>query len=178
MSLTAMFFNKAAFLSAVLLVVSNAGAAPASDEFGLVITNTVALPDGATLTVWGEAPGFESTNSTIAKRQCGANDVTCSGSHVPVAGACQALIQSLINFGGNILGDSPRSVCLTSDGAQCCVSWSAVVDGLVEDSLVSAAQKVQDTCVVPRGNSGLARNVNLQGVCLTQCLSDRATGCS
>jgi hypothetical protein len=95
-----------------------------------------------------------------------------------VVGSCQALIQSLNNFGGTVLGDSPRSVCLTSNGAQCCVSWSAVVHGLTQNSLVSAAQKIQDNCVVARANSGLARNVNLQGVCLTECLSDRATGCN
>jgi hypothetical protein len=105
-----MFFNKATFLSAILVVAGYAAAVPAAlpapNEFGLIITNTVTLPDGATLTIWGEAPGFDSTNSTIAKRQCGSNDVTCDGSHSPSAGSCQALIQSLSNFGGNGLGDT------------------------------------------------------------------------
>jgi hypothetical protein len=177
-----MFFNKAALLSAVLVVVGYAAAVPAAasapNEFGLIITNAVPLPDGATLTVWGEAPGYESTNSTIAKRQCGSNDVTCSGSHVPNTDSCNQLIDSLLSNGGVVLGDSPRSVCLTQNGAQCCTSWSAVVHGLQEFSLASAATKILNNCVGPNRQSGLARNVNLQGVCLTQCLSDRATGCT
>jgi hypothetical protein len=177
-----MFFSKATFLSAVLLVVGHVAAVPAAapvpNEFGLIITNTVALTDSATLTIWGEAPGYESTNSTIAKRQCGSNDVSCSGSHVPDTNSCNQLIDSLLSNGGTVLGDSPRSICLTQNGAQCCTSWSAVVHGLQEFSLANAATQILNNCVGPNHQSGLARNVDLQGVCLTQCLSDRATGCS
>ncbi|KAJ7615956.1 hypothetical protein FB45DRAFT_680231, partial [Roridomyces roridus] len=71
---------------------------------------------------------------------------------------------------------SPRSICQTVNGNQCCVSWANAVSGLIQLDLVSAANDVLNDC---GGNdiSGLTRNTNLNGICTTQCLSNRPSGC-
>ncbi|KAJ7609300.1 hypothetical protein B0H17DRAFT_888983, partial [Mycena rosella] len=106
----------------------------------------------------------------------GTNDVTCSGSHTADIGVCTQLVNSLNT--GTIIGDSPRSICLGQNGNQCCVSWSAAVGSMPQSDLFSAANKILPACVSGSSVSGLARNVNLNGGCVTGCLSNRATGCS
>ena len=101
---------------------------------------------------------------------------SCSGSHTATRSVCNTLISQVCNS-GNSLSSSPRSICLTQSGAQCCISWSADVGAIAESSLCGAAENTANECT---GNavSGLQRNTPLNGGCVTQCLSNRATGCS
>jgi hypothetical protein len=176
-------FNKTmmTFIAIGLLCVSVQATPVARDE-ELVILSTEQTVNG-TLTIWGVSDGTtskarsESPFADLQKRQCGSNDVTCSGSHTADINSCFSLITNLENNPGTTLNESPRSICLTQNGNQCCVSWANPVGGLTQGQLVSAATKIFDTCINDR-ISGLARNVNLNGVCTTECLSDRATGCS
>ncbi|KAJ7693545.1 hypothetical protein B0H17DRAFT_932886 [Mycena rosella] len=129
------------------------------------------------LTYWSDAPGSAKRDAFLEARQCsGTNDVTCSGSHTADFGVCTQLVNSLNT--GTIIGDSPRSICLGQNGNQCCVSWSAAVGSMPQSDLFSAANKILPACVSGSSVSGLARNVNLNGGCVTECLSNRATGCS
>lgn len=181
---------------AILLIVggrSHIQAAPIENpEQTLALIGTQETPLG-NITIWGLAdePGFsvtgreppnlihwrQSKSGEKHERRCGSNAVSCSGSHVPVAASCAALISSLRSNGPTVLGISPRSLCLSVSGNQCCVSWANAVNGLQESDLVSAAQSIYTSCI-PKANSGLARDVNLHGVCTTQCLSDRPDGCT
>ena len=103
--------------------------------------------------------------------------VVCGTGHVPNAPACLSLINSLAVNSGLMKGVSPRSICQSTNGAQCCVSWANDVVGLLEGDLVSVAVKTYNECITS-ALSGLARNVQLRGVCTTQCLSDRPGGCT
>ncbi|KAH6630622.1 hypothetical protein B0J18DRAFT_364340 [Chaetomium sp. MPI-SDFR-AT-0129] len=121
---------------------------------------------------------FANANANT-KRDCGTNDVKCSGSHKASNGVCQALLSALKANGGNTVSRSPRAVCQGQNNNQCCASWSVEVDGnLLYGDLYDAANKVIGQCNSGGSVSGLARNVNLAGTCATQCLSNRANGCS
>ena len=83
-------FAKSAIISAILLAASLVQAVPTTDnqpnEFGLVITKTVTLPDGAVLTTWSEAPesrrpGVVSSRSTLTRTKTTAT-TTCLSSLV------------------------------------------------------------------------------------------------
>jgi hypothetical protein len=178
-----MVFSKSTLLSAVLLIVGIVGAVPTVEpnEYGLVPTNTVNLDSGAILTVWGEAPGYKKprdTSDRLVARACFTGSPICSTNVAPSAGSCNQLIQSLTQNSGNILGDAPRSICLSQNGVQCCISWADVVENVTEGILLASAQTVQNQCVINRASSGLQRNVNLNGICTTQCLSNRPGGCT
>ncbi|EJD50239.1 hypothetical protein AURDEDRAFT_112316 [Auricularia subglabra TFB-10046 SS5] len=171
-----MLFAKTLILAA--LAVFQVQAAPAPGDEALVVVKTEDSIHGP-LVFYG-LPG--TANETVAargltERACGTNNVQCSGRHVPDNQACQNLINALNANSGSSVGNSPRSICLTTNGNQCCVSWAKVAPGLTQGILVSAANAVQNDCVV-NGQSGLSRNTNLNGICTTQCLSNRATGCS
>lgn len=153
-------------------------AAPAPDNgvSGLVISHVVPVGE-YNMTYWVDAPG----NGTVAARAlsaraCGTNDVTCSGSHLASTDICSQLVNSL-NTGISI-GNSPRSICLGQSNNQCCVSWSGAVGTMPESNLVNAANKIFATCWSPTNGSGLARNVILNNICVTECLSNRPDGCS
>ncbi|KAJ7114957.1 hypothetical protein C8R44DRAFT_536142, partial [Mycena epipterygia] len=108
----------------------------------------------------------------------GSNDVTYSSSHTGNSGICRQLINGLESNSGNVIGNSPRSICLGQGGGnECCVSWSAAVGPIPQGDLFSAANKVFESCG-GTAVSGLARNVNLNGNCVTECVSNRADGCS
>lgn len=153
-------------------------AAPAPDNgvSGLVISHVVPVGE-YNMTYWVDAPG----NGTVAARAlsaraCGTNDVTCSGSNLASTNICSQLVNSL-NTGISI-GNSPRSICLGQSNNQCCVSWSGAVGTMPESNLVNAANKIFATCWSPTNGSGLARNVILNNICVTECLSNRPDGCS
>ncbi|KAJ6522996.1 hypothetical protein B0H19DRAFT_973047, partial [Mycena capillaripes] len=109
-------------------------------------------------------------------RACGTNDVTCSGSHLASTDICRQLVNSLNT--GTSIGNSPRSICLGQSNNQCCVSWSRPAGTMTESNLVNAANKIFGTCWSPTNGSGLARNVILNNICVTECLSNRPDGCS
>ncbi|KAF8183564.1 hypothetical protein K438DRAFT_1907972 [Mycena galopus ATCC 62051] len=168
-------FNAALVVSALALF--RARASPASDASDLVVLSTQETADGATITIWGYPNGASNRADTLEKRQCGGNAITCSGSHTADVNSCNQLISSLNNNSGQGLGTSPRSICATQNGNQCCVSWADAVSGLTQGDLVNAAQQILDDCG-GSSVSGLSRDTDLNGVCTTECLSNRATGCS
>jgi hypothetical protein len=97
---------------------------------------------------------------------------TCSGSHQANTGDCYNLLAALSND-LNEIPHSPRNIRYTN----CYASWSKPASG-VRAELYSAAVDIYNTCNSNGKVSGLKRNVNIGGTVLTQCLSDRATGCS
>ncbi|KAJ7456519.1 hypothetical protein FB451DRAFT_607293 [Mycena latifolia] len=176
-----MQFSHLSVAAVLALAAGLAQAAPAETETypGLVISKVVPMGE-YNLTYWSDAPGSSPANALDARAPVpcsGTNDVTCSGSHKADSGICNQLVNSLNSNSGTVIGDSPRSICLGQSGNQCCVSWSAAVGSMPQGDLFSAAKKVFSTCF---GStiSGLARNVNLNGGCVTECLSNRPTGCS
>ncbi|KAK8037624.1 hypothetical protein PG991_000970 [Apiospora marii] len=136
--------------------------------------------NGTTLYYFGSPSNAETPPpSQQLHKRCGGNAVTCYYSHtISKPPACQSLLDSL--KGSRVsLPKSPRSVCATSDGQQCCVSWADVANGITHGDLYTAGQKVYDQCInnwVIKG-SGLARDVQLGSTCTTECVSNRATGC-
>ncbi|KAJ7754727.1 hypothetical protein B0H14DRAFT_3166462 [Mycena olivaceomarginata] len=178
-----MIFNIAFILLA--LAFFQARASPVADDASdLVLLSTQETANG-TLTFWGYPDGASKRAVGLEKRQCGNNAVTCSGSHTADVNSCRQLISSLSSNGGQGVGKEtdtgqkrpPRSICTTQNGNQCCVSWADAVSGLTQGNLVNAAQAVLNDCAGSTV-SGLSRDTNLNGVCTTECLSNRATGCS
>ncbi|KAJ6528447.1 hypothetical protein B0H19DRAFT_969072 [Mycena capillaripes] len=168
------FSTAALVLSA--LVIFQARASPVADASDLVLLSTQEAANG-TITFWGYPDGASERAVGALEKRCGTNDITCSGSHAADVNSCSQLISSLRNHAGQGVGTSPRSICISQNGNQCCVSWANPVSGLTQNDLVNAAQKIFNDC---GGNtkSGLSRNTNLNGVCTTECLSDRPTGCA
>ncbi|KAI9778781.1 MAG: hypothetical protein M1839_007871 [Geoglossum umbratile] len=127
-----------------------------------------------TLTYWVEddtkpAPAARD----LTPRACGTNDVSCSGSHQADFWDCYDLTIALGNDGSTILPVSPRSICYGT----CCTSWSHAQAGIRKAYLVFANNRIISECGGGNTLSGLARNVNLNNNCMTQCLSNRPTGC-
>ncbi|KAJ7736474.1 hypothetical protein B0H16DRAFT_1326569 [Mycena metata] len=91
---------------------------------------------------------------------------------------CQELVNNLAANPRNNVGDLPRAVCLGQSRNECCVSWSAGVGNIPQGDLSSAASQVLGGCTEGLVVSGLARNVQLGGKCVTECLSNRVDGCS
>ncbi|KAJ7610031.1 hypothetical protein DFH06DRAFT_1148268 [Mycena polygramma] len=152
--------------------------APAPDDggSGLVISHIV--PVGQyNMTYWVESPGTAAVASgALSARACGTNDVTCSDDHVATTAICTDLIASLND--DTSVKDSPRAICLKQGSDQCCVSWSSGVGAMVERNLFAPADAIKKQCWSPTFGSGLARNVLLNGACVTVCLSNRPNGCS
>ena len=167
--------TKAFVALALAVVVAQATPAPVSDELFVIKTETTPFGD---LVFYGAASNLTSSKrSDFEARACGTNNVQCFGSNIPNLASCQHLVSVLSASGGTVLGTSPRSVCLTLSGNQCCTSWADVAPGVTDGDLASAAEDVLAGCV-ENNQSGVARNVNLNGICTTQCLSNRATGCT
>ncbi|KAJ6602887.1 hypothetical protein DFH09DRAFT_1301883 [Mycena vulgaris] len=126
------------------------------------------------MTYWVDPPGTVAERA-LAPRQCGSNDVTCFGNNLATTSVCQQLINSLSS--GTIIGNSPRAVCLGQSNNQCSTSWSAAVGSMPEVNLFNAAEKIFNPCFSATFGSGLDGNVNLNGGCVTQWLSNRPNGC-
>ncbi|KAH0562423.1 hypothetical protein GP486_002883 [Trichoglossum hirsutum] len=141
----------------------------------LVVTKVEPYGNG-TLVYWSSSdpatPAPESGDLT--PRACGTNDITCSGDHQANFFDCYDLTIALGNDGNSILPESPRSVCYKS----CCTSWSQARVGIRKAYLVFANNRIISECGHSNTMSGLARNVNLNQVCMTQCMSNRPTGCN
>ncbi|KAF7350039.1 hypothetical protein MVEN_01305600 [Mycena venus] len=167
-------FNAALILSALAFFQTRAS--PVADASDLVVLSTQETANG-TITIWGYSDGASKRADTLEKRQCGGNAITCSGSHTADINSCRQLISSLSSNSGSGVGTSPRSICTTQNGNQCCVSWADAVSGLTQGDLVDAAQEILNDCG-GSSVSGLSRDTDLNGVCTTQCLSNRADGCT
>ncbi|KAJ7138826.1 hypothetical protein C8R46DRAFT_1136311 [Mycena filopes] len=162
--------------SILIIVFGIAVAAAHEDTYPLTVTKIVQLGQ-YNLTYWSDAAPIE--GRAIARAPaCGSNIVQCSaGSTVATASICQQLVNNL-NGNGNTIGNSPRSICLGQGGNQCCVSWSAPAGNIQEGVLFNAANDVLGACTRGGKVSGLARDVELSGTCVTQCLSNRPNGCT
>ena len=113
-----------------------------------------------------------------AATACGQNLVQCGTNNKASSDACGAVLTQISRIASTRAPLSPRQVCaINRDSRQCCISWSKEVANLQYGFLLPAAAKTFDECDKGTGVSGLARDVILNGVCMTQCLSDRGTGC-
>ncbi|KAJ7456537.1 hypothetical protein FB451DRAFT_1143166 [Mycena latifolia] len=179
-----MHFSKLSVRVAAVLALA-AGlvhAAPAETYPGLVVSKVIPMGE-YTLTYWSDAPKTSPADALAARAPVpcsGSNDVTCFNSNKAQSSICNQLINSLSSNSGTVIGASPRSICLGQGGNECCVSWSAAVGNMPQGDLYNAAKKVYSTCLSSSSTtiSGLARNVNLNGGCVTECLSNRPNGCS
>ncbi|KAF8189437.1 hypothetical protein K438DRAFT_1593010 [Mycena galopus ATCC 62051] len=157
-------------------------AAPSTHDI-LVVSQHAIQSSGKNLTYWIEAPGTVAIRTPApAPRSCANTDVvTCSSSHAASSAVCSELLAIIAGNPNGVIGASPRAVCLgTSDATECCTSWSQDVGAMLQGELSAAATKVFNVCFAPSNTneSGLARNVALNGGCLTQCLSNRPSGCT
>ncbi|KAH7635554.1 hypothetical protein SMAC4_13726 [Sordaria macrospora] len=161
-----------------LAAIASASPVPALAEDGLVIIEQTEIAEG-TITWYGEEESTpiaaRSPVSADLDKRCGSNLQTCSGSHRAYAPVCNNLINSL---SGQSIPQSPRSVCLSQGGDQCCISWANVVRDAQFYYLQNAARKVLNGCVSGNWVSGLTRDTLIGNTCTTQCLSNRPNGCS
>lgn len=147
----------------------------------LVLLSSETVPAG-NLTLWGVSDnGVVATPDLVddvahpqVDRRCGSNQVVCDGSNMAYTSVCNALISTLSGAG---VSTSPRAICLSQSGNQCCISWGNVVPGLVQNSLYNAANNARNGCGGGGLVSAVVRDVSLHGVCTNQCLSNRPTGC-
>ncbi|KAI0902851.1 hypothetical protein F4823DRAFT_569295 [Ustulina deusta] len=171
--------------STLALVVASlaflAESAPVNESSDLVILEQFTSKDGvSTITVYGDA--VESHSEVTAARsvslhpRCGSNSLVCDNSHLADRNACANLINDLRGSSQDVPG-SPRSICGTYSGSQCCVSWNTPVQNARRDNLAAAAQKVLDGCQGDTGVSGETNDTLIGSTCAKQCLSNRATGC-
>lgn len=147
----------------------------------LVLLSSEIIPAG-NLTIWG-VPDDDITATPdvidnvalpAVDRRCGSNQVTCDSANAAYTTVCTALINTLSGAG---VSTSPRSICLSQSGNQCCISWGNVVPGLVQNDLRNGANNARDRCGGGGLVSAVVRDANLHGVCTNQCLSNRPTGC-
>lgn len=100
-----------------------------------VLLSSESVPAG-NLTTWG-VPDNSITATPIVvddvaqpavDRRCGSNQVTCNNVHAAYTSVCSALISTLGNAG---VSTSPRAICLSQSGNQCCISWGNGIPGMV-----------------------------------------------
>ncbi|KAJ7785026.1 hypothetical protein DFH07DRAFT_907688 [Mycena maculata] len=163
------------FIAVLALAIGLVHATPAVNSIDqLVIASTTAVGE-YNLTIWIDAPGASTAApAAVDARACGSNNVVCDTNNKADASLCSALIGQLDS--STTIANSPRSICLGQSGNECCVSWSKAVGNMPESDLVNAARDVYNGCF-SGAISGEAKNVDLNGVCVTQCLSNRPTEC-
>ncbi|KAK3344563.1 hypothetical protein B0H65DRAFT_508453 [Neurospora tetraspora] len=172
-----MLSKKILAIGVFLASMASATPVPVPAEDGLIIIEQTEIEDG-TITWYGEGSTPITARSPVSPelhKRCGSNTVTCSGSHKAYQPVCINLINSLSS---QSIPQSPRSVCLSQGGNQCCISWANVVQDAQFWYLQSAAWKALNGCVSNNHVSGLTRDTLIGNTCTTQCLSDRASGCS
>ncbi|KAK3356610.1 hypothetical protein B0T25DRAFT_452449 [Lasiosphaeria hispida] len=105
---------------------------------------------------------------------CGTNNIKCATSNAYHGPTCQNVINVLDSSN---VADGYRAVCLDQGNGQCCISWSKNTSRRIrQNELVPSARRSLNTCG-DSNKSGQEWNVNLGGTCLSQCLSNRPTGC-
>ncbi|KEY63932.1 hypothetical protein S7711_11605 [Stachybotrys chartarum IBT 7711] len=182
-----MFFNKAILLAFVSALAVQAMPtedlqATTTNELpeGIITLQTEQMPDGATITIYGVAPGSVSEIPPALERrqQCGTSTNFCEAVHVPAGGPCEELVNSTRDRPSSLLPAGSTSICRDHNGSLCCISWNAPLSNLRQGSLTNAAQITLNRCVLNQASSGRVTNVELQGNCVVQCLSNRRTGCA
>lgn len=135
--------------------------------------------ENATFTWYGVKDGDSSTTITdpaLVRRQCANGPLECSNNHSFDDDGYLALQYYLSSDANGELLKTPRSVCRTTRGEKCCVSWGSVPQwGIKKGDLLPAMNRIYNACYV--GNSGLVKQADLGGSCITICLSDREDGC-
>ena len=151
---------------------------------GLVLLKTQTLGDSGIITIYGSiaVTSDESTDSNTTTtpvplvKRCGSNQPLCGTAWVPAVSPCETLVGTVQGNPSFLLGN-PRSVCYESWGNKCCISWSANVGTIRQSDLHAAARGGLDHCVF-NGRSCRTTDVSLNDQCVSQCLSNRATGCA
>lgn len=171
----------------------HAAAVPDTPHVGDIIGNLVITEVDATefgpLVFYSDASTpftGEDDAPLLTKRQCGSNRVAACNGGSNRAGSviCQRLIGDLRATNRQV-AQSPRAVCLgqSSGSSRCCTSWSQAVanQNFRTGNLAPAAEAILNQC---RAQDGLVsgrtvtNGASLQGVCATQCLSNRPDGCN
>lgn len=156
---------------------------PAPEPLDLVVLEQFTKDAGAgpvEITIYGDALALKRPAEVVKagsdlNRRCGSNQITCDNSNGANRNACINLVNALSGDQAQLPG-SPRSICGTYSGAQCCVSWHNPVSGGVRSHLGSAARKSLNTCGTDP-ISAKANDVLIGQTCTDQCLSNRATNC-
>ncbi|KAK4031529.1 hypothetical protein C8A01DRAFT_42029 [Parachaetomium inaequale] len=102
------------------------------------------------------------------QRRCGGNNIHCDYVGFRArADLCGHLM--------DILGaPENRDLSMTP----CCISWSARVTGLKVNMLFGAAGPMLGQCARDNLVSARATDVDLNGSCVAQCMSNRPEGCA
>jgi hypothetical protein len=171
-----------AFFIVTRLVGIPVQAAPTEQYPGFIVLQTDQVANG-TLTWYGLDPSANGTAPAEAPQGataqgCGDNaPVVCSGKHQAPYEACEALNYEFISDPGRGVPTSPRSVCFNGNAGQCCASWARDAPGLLWGYLVNGLEAALGNCGTD-SISAKTENVILNGVCTTQCTSNRPTGCT
>ena len=153
------------------------GNAAAVDTHPVLVAEREAVGNG-TLTWFTAPPGKRDADRDLLVSRdtgCGTNNIKCSSGHPYHGPTCNTLISLL---GSTYVLNGYQAVCLDLGVGQCCISWSkATRFPIMQKDLVPSAQRSLNTCGLAR-MSGQEWNVRLGDTCLSQCLSDRPTGCT
>jgi hypothetical protein len=152
----------------------------ASPAAGPPLISAIPFNDG-TISWYGKAPGqVESLTNTILNKRWGCGDNAphdCDGNNEAKKDMCFVLLGYLEMEREQTVQEDPRHVCYEAHLSKCCTSWSRKVPGLTKGDLITGLQAGISQC----GNdktSARIHNVNLHGVCLIQCTSNRERGCN
>ncbi|KAL2130455.1 hypothetical protein VTI74DRAFT_6366 [Chaetomium olivicolor] len=129
---------------------------------------------------WGEGAAFVyPTPSPSVQRRCGSNQVHCATSNYALTTSCEELINVLWSNPGGWLPDDVRVISYASrPDLTCAISWYNRVPNNRYAYLIPAAQSTFENCKhrsATGGVTGYATDVNLNGVCTVQCLSNALT---
>lgn len=171
-------------LAAPAIDVATVGTVLPEPEEGFTLTHQVTTAEGI-LSYYGATPGSEiskrapSPMASQNNKRCGSNQVSCSNENEGSIPVCHTLI-SQVGGSSFVIGESTRSLCLSVNSqGTCCISWGNNV-AFAENALVSGANAGLNACSNYKSAgyaSAVARDVLVNGICIVQCLSNRAGGC-
>jgi len=173
-----MFVPKATILATVatLLAQSQAAAVDSRTPDGLKVVKVENHANG-TLTWYADAGPVPRDEVSSRDAGCGTNTIKCSGSHAYDGDLCKQLFNSL--QANLYMSSEPRAVCLGQGNDQCCISWSKTAKySMRQKDILPSAQRVFSECGSSYYLSGQEWNVLLDGTCVSQCLSNRPSGCT
>ncbi|KAL2269558.1 hypothetical protein VTJ83DRAFT_1742 [Remersonia thermophila] len=173
------FATTTALLTAALAAsVHAAPSAPVLDDPNLIILHTFELEHGTAYELGlknstaAAAAATTEPEASRLRRRCGSNQVQCRNDNKSTYVACDELIKDLDKDRHRLFDPSAIGwYHIDSWGTICYVTWPRTVPGLKQGHVVSAARKTLGTCNGGARVSGIARDVNLNGVCTFQCLS-------
>ncbi|KAK6843202.1 hypothetical protein PG987_004062 [Apiospora arundinis] len=116
-----------------------------------------------------------------ASAACGDNLVTCTSKALARADTCSGLFEYLSNKQTTPPPRDSVAVCWVDPEAaspndgnnQCCTAWRQWNNGIVLGYLLGAATKTWNQCKTGNGLvGGVTNEVNLNGICQSQCLGN------